>query len=314
MQVYKFSTKLNKIDNHVYMIEEEIFIKDGVYEGTLEHDNVKTQTINVYTEKKLTGEKLENILLSTPSETPWKTIIKIFAKEGIAKAYISYQTTGDTVEADDINLLQDSIVKTQEELNSYEEKNDEEILNIKNKATSLDENKVNKVQGKQLSTNDYTNEEKNKLSTIEENANNYIHPNNHLATFIVTDPNNRFISDTDISNWNAKETPSGSQEKADNALNNAKDYTNIKLNDLIGGAGQAYDTLKELEVAIKGHEIEYGDLLTVVGKKSEKTYVDSELAKKASSKDIPTKFSQLENDTGIGGLPSKFTWAMLRGN
>ena len=223
MQVDKFTTKLNKIDNHIYMIEEEVFISNGVYEGTLDHDNVKTQTINVYTEKKLTGEKLENILLSTPSETPWKTIIKIFAKEGITKAYITYQTTGDTVEADDINFIQDSIVKTQKELNVYAEK-------------------VNK------------------------------------------------------------------------ALQNAKDYTDTKISDLIGGAGSSYDTLKELESAIKGHEVEYGDLLTVIGRKAEKIYVDSELAKKASSKDIPTKFSQLENDTDIGGLPSKFTWSMLRGS
>lgn len=28
---------------------------------------------------------------------------------------------------------------------------------------------------------------------------------------------------------------------------------------------------------------------------------------------IPTKISQLENDTGLGGLPSEFTWSMLRG-
>ncbi|MDK0695867.1 hypothetical protein P5E93_14785 [Clostridium perfringens] len=302
MQVDKFTTKLNKIDNHVYMIEEEVFISNGVYEGTLEHDNVKTQTINVYTEKKLTGEKLENILLSTPSETPWKTIIKIFAKEGITKAYISYQTTGDTVEADDINFIQDSIVKTQKELNVYAEK-----------TTFLEENKVDKIQGKQLSTNDYTNEEKNKLSGIEENANNYMHPDDHPATFIVTDPNNRFVSDSEKNTWNAKETPEGSQEKVNRALQNAKDYTDTKISDLIGGAGSAYDTLKELESSIKGHEVEYGDLLTVVGRKAEKTYVDSELAKKASSKDIPTKFSQLENDTGIGGLPGKFTWSMLRG-
>jgi len=32
------------------------------------------------------------------------------------------------------------------------------------------------VPGKQLSTNDYTTIEKNKLAGIEENANNYIHP------------------------------------------------------------------------------------------------------------------------------------------
>ena len=38
------------------------------------------------------------------------------------------------------------------------------------------ENKVDKVEGKGLSTNDYTTAEKNKLSGIEANANNYVHP------------------------------------------------------------------------------------------------------------------------------------------
>lgn len=46
--------------------------------------------------------------------------------------------------------------------------------------------KVNKVIGKQLSTEDFTTAEKNKLSSIEDSANNYIHPtttgNKHIPT------------------------------------------------------------------------------------------------------------------------------------
>lgn len=48
------------------------------------------------------------------------------------------------------------------------------------------DNKVDKVEGKGLSTNDYTNTEKNKLSGIEANANNYVHPttagNKHIPS------------------------------------------------------------------------------------------------------------------------------------
>ena len=47
------------------------------------------------------------------------------------------------------------------------------IAKIKN----LADTKVNKVDGKGLSTNDYTNDEKTKLAGIEENANNYELPN-----------------------------------------------------------------------------------------------------------------------------------------
>lgn len=47
-------------------------------------------------------------------------------------------------------------------------------------------NKVDKIAGKSLSTNDYTTEEKNKLAGIAENANNYTHPttvgNKHIPS------------------------------------------------------------------------------------------------------------------------------------
>ncbi|MEG1008995.1 MAG: hypothetical protein RSF67_04125 [Clostridia bacterium] len=42
-------------------------------------------------------------------------------------------------------------------------------------------NKVDKVEGKVLSSNDYTNDEKQKLNSLA----NYIHPETHLASMIV---------------------------------------------------------------------------------------------------------------------------------
>lgn len=81
------------------------------------------------------------------------------------------------------------------------------------------------------------------------------------------------ISSTKVSNW-------------DNALGNAKTYTDQKIADLIGGAPEALDTLKELGDALKNHEGEYNALLTVVGGKAEKSYVDAQLAKKASIEEL----------------------------
>lgn len=46
-------------------------------------------------------------------------------------------------------------------------------------------NKVDKVDGKGLSTNDYTTAEKNKLAGIAEGANNYSHPSTHPASMIT---------------------------------------------------------------------------------------------------------------------------------
>ncbi|WP_315117798.1 hypothetical protein [uncultured Clostridium sp.] len=433
----KFIEKLNKIDGNIYVIEEEVNLKDGVYEGELEHDNVSSSSVRVYTGSKLTGEKLENFILSTPSTTPWKTIIRLYGS--VDKAYITYETPGDTIEAEDINKVQESIVNTQKALNSeversskaeeninkdlneeaeraknaekiltdnlnseinraksaeekltnninetnknlnneitraktseqnlldglnseinraktsektltdnfnatnnnlnneinrakaaekvltdnlnatndnlsseitrsknaesvinndlssYKTSNNAEIQGLKANDTDLENKKANKtyvdtelnkrylkeqvftkeevlqkikdvigtapealdtlqeiaealnndanfagtmtnelskkvdkVQGKQLSTEDYTTIEKNKLAGIEQGANKYTHPSTHSADIIVENANKRFVSDTEKANWNAKETPAASQTKADTALKIAKEYT-----------------------------------------------------------------------------------------
>ncbi len=113
-----FIEKLNKKqDGSVYVIEEEQFITDGKYEGFLEHDNVNSATLKVCTGSKLTGDEITNVILSIPGDTPWKTQIKLFA--AVEKVYITYETPGDTVEAEDINCLQESAVEMQEELEKY---------------------------------------------------------------------------------------------------------------------------------------------------------------------------------------------------
>jgi hypothetical protein len=115
MEINTFTEKLNKISGRVYVIEEHVNLKQGAYEALLAHDNIREKTVNVYTGPKLTGEKINTWMLSTPSDTPWKRQIRISAE--LQEAYISYETDGDTVEAEDVNLLQDSLVKTQVELN-----------------------------------------------------------------------------------------------------------------------------------------------------------------------------------------------------
>ena len=58
-------------------------------------------------------------------------------------------------------------------------------------------NKVDKVNGKSLTSNDFTLAFKNKLERVAEGANKYIHPTTHSVNMIVTDDNNRFISDVE---------------------------------------------------------------------------------------------------------------------
>ncbi len=86
---------------------------------------------------------------------------------------------------------------------------------------NLDE--ITETEGKKIMTA----EERTKLEGIEPGANKYIHPETHPASMIIETSSKRFVSDTEKANWNAKETPSGAQAKADAAEANAKSYTDI---------------------------------------------------------------------------------------
>jgi hypothetical protein len=77
--------------------------------------------------------------------------------------------------------------------------------------------KVDKVAGKQLSTEDYSTAEKSKLAGIEAGANNYVHPANHAPSIITQDASNRFVSDAEKAVWNAKQ-PAGSYEPANSNI------------------------------------------------------------------------------------------------
>ncbi|MDU5101149.1 MAG: hypothetical protein E6240_01805 [Clostridium butyricum] len=120
MKLSNFGQKLNKIDNNVYTIEEEITLIDGVYEADLEHYNVDPNSISVYTGSKLTGQQINTWSKSTPSLTPCRTHIKVYST--ITPLYITYETIGDTVEADDVNNVQDAIIYTQTESNAENKK------------------------------------------------------------------------------------------------------------------------------------------------------------------------------------------------
>ncbi|MDT3427692.1 hypothetical protein J2Z22_003255 [Paenibacillus forsythiae] len=117
-QIDTFYDKLNKNPaGSNYVIEEIVPIAGGVYDGPLRHDNINNQTIRVYTGSRLTGEQITNWTLSIPSTTPWRRLIKIFASA--PEVYVTYETPGDTVEADDVNVLQAAVTATQTEVERY---------------------------------------------------------------------------------------------------------------------------------------------------------------------------------------------------
>lgn len=108
-----------------------------------------------------------------------------------------------------------------------------------------------------------------------------------IAANVPAHPAGEHVTSTEKSNWNAKETTSGAQTKADNAktsaIASAKTYTDTKVSALVGSAPETLDTLQELASAIEGNQAGVTDLLTQVGKKADTIYVNTELAKKSNS-------------------------------
>ena len=113
-----FNAKINKKINGVYVIEEEIEVVNGVWEGFLKHDNANIASIQIFTGSRLSGEQIHNYFVSIPDETPWKRHLKIFSS---SKVYVTYETPGDQVEAEDINTLQEAITNTQAEIERYKD-------------------------------------------------------------------------------------------------------------------------------------------------------------------------------------------------
>ena len=167
------------------------------------------------------------------------------------------------------------------------------------------ETKVDKVTGKSLSSNDYTTTEKSKLAGIEEAANKYIHPATHSPAEIATDTKNRFVSDAEKADWNAKETAAGSQAKSDKALSDSKTYTDAKVSALVDSAPESLNTLKKVAAAL-GDDPDFATTVSMQLKtKSDKTYVDTGLSSKVdkiTGKGLSSNDYTTEEKTKLAGI------------
>ena len=93
--------------------------------------------------------------------------------------------------------------------------------------------KVDKVTGKGLSTEDYTTAEKQKLAGIAAGANNYQHPATHPASMVQQDTTHQFITEEERRTWNSK-PGSGTATGTSSGLMSAADKQ--KLDGVAAGA------------------------------------------------------------------------------
>jgi len=111
----------------------------------------------------------------------------------------------------------------------------------------------------QNSTNRFiTDELLNKLDNIESLANNYNHPSTHPASIIVQNSTSRFVTDGEKSNWN---------NKVDSSLVYTKVESDARMQELIGAAPDALNTLVEIGNALNNDPDFAATIMTELSKK-----------------------------------------------
>ena len=269
MNITKFSEKLNKLDNNVYTIEEVVNPVAGVYEADLGHDNVEPNTINVYTGSKCTGNKINTFVISTPSLTPWKIHIIIYSNE--PTLYITYESIGDTVEANDINNVQEAINDSQKALN-------DEITRATNANNTLTKNLNNEISRAKKAESDEVTRAKNAESKLTTDLSNEIARAKKAESDEATRAKNAESKlTTDLSN--EVNRAKSEESKINTALNNVytktetftKNEVTKKIQDIVGAAPAALDTLQEIAKSLNNDSDFAGTITNELSKKVNKS-------------------------------------------
>ena len=262
----KFTDKLNKIEGKVYTVEEEIIVTNGKYEGFLGHDNININTLAIYTEKGLKGDKVTNYSLSKKENAEWKTFIELYHPTNV---FATYETSGDIVEAEDINILQDSILELNEKIKNISLGVDitKEIQDLKNKDIELEQSINSKIA-------ELVDSSPSTLDTLKE-----------LANALDNDPN---FATTVTNELSLK----ANKNYVDSELNKKSDVHTHPYKDINYIPSWEEVNNKPLEFNPSYHIHSYSELEDkpfIPAVDVTKSYVDSELAKKSDIHTHPYK-------------------------
>lgn len=224
---YNYVPKLNKRDMPYVIPDEIITLLNGAGEKFLDHDNVRSKSIEVWSLPNRTGKKVTSFTAENPANNEWKTLVKVFA-EG-TRVYVTYETTGDQVEADDINELQTAVTAIDKDLRDH----------IASPHADMQANVYDTNFDGIVDRADIANEVE--WAGIKNKPANYP-PSGHKHPI---DDVTGLQAELD-----AKETPSGAQSKASSAMVSANSYTDSRISALVGAAPAVLDTLNELATAL----------------------------------------------------------------
>lgn len=305
MDITQFNSKLNKLDGNIYTIEEVVNPIAGVYEKELAHDNVEVNTINIYTKSKLTGTKINTYTTSTPSLTPWKTIIKIFSTEPVL--YITYETTGDTVEAEDVNNLQEALNETQIALNSEidravkKEKQIETDLNTEiNRAKKAENDEATRATNAEKVLSDNLNKEILRANNTENTINN----NLNIEVDRAKDTESTLATKIDAEKTRAISSENTINNALDSEIDRAKSAESILATNLNTEINRATAEEQSIKSDINSNRGNWNDAYTKRHIHNNKSIIDS--LGKSSEGDLTFEGGKIVSTT-VNGLADDIT-------
>lgn len=133
-------------------------------------------------------------------------------------------------------------------------------------------------------------EDKAKLDGVDENANNYTHPEKHPATIITEDATHKFITEAERTSWNAKSNFSGSYNdltdkptiptKVSQLTNDSSFLTSVPA-----------EYITETELNAKGYLTQHQD----ISGKQDKIVAQNAIADLLTEADLPTVVSTVNS-------------------
>ena len=175
--------------------------------------------------------------------TEWVDSNLIFAPE-VTEESDGLMTSDDKKKLDTI----------EENANNYIHPDDVDTRHVSDAQIDFWDNKAENTLVSNVSNGLMTSDDKKKLDTIEENANNYIHPEKHDPSIIKQDKDNRFVSDTDKSTWNNKVDRTYVDEAVNKTLSTAKSMIDTKVANMFNTTEDQLQVLRSLAFELKNNE------------------------------------------------------------
>lgn len=170
----------------------------------------------------------------------WVEFNALFTPE-ITKEFDGLMTNDDKIKLDSI----------EQGANNYIHPDNVDVRHVSDSQISIWNNKADNVLVNYTTDGLMDKDDKLKLDSIEEGANRYIHPENHLPSIILEDKDHRFVTDIEKELWNNKAEVKYVNESVDKVLKASKSFTDAKVAAIFNSSEDQLQVLRSLAFELK---------------------------------------------------------------